>query len=65
MRKKIKNHVSAVAERVCLKSIQDNCAVFFLLSITFQRNSSIAINLVPLERYSKAQYSALVFVFKK
>ena len=31
----------------------------------FSRNFSIVINLIPLERYSKAQYLALVFVFKK
>ena len=46
-------------------SVRDKCALFFLLSITnFSRNFSIVINLVPLERYSKAQYMALVYSLK-
>ena len=36
----------------------------FSFAYNFSRNFSIVINLVPLERYSKAQYFALVFVFK-
>ena len=40
------------------------CSLFSFV-YNFSRNFSIVINLVPLERYSKAKYSALVFVFKK
>ena len=39
------------------------CSLFSFV-YNFSRKFSIVINLVPLERYSKGQYFALVFVFK-
>ena len=36
----------------------------FSFGFNFSRDFSFVTNLVPLERYSKAQYFALVFVFK-
>ena len=36
----------------------------FSFGYNFSRDFSFVTNLVPLERYSKAQYFALVFVFK-